>query len=102
MSDGLPAFNAVVLDMDGVIVDSEMQWKLLERPILGTIVPNWKEEDFERIVGLGVNDLYHLLKDEYGLAMPQDAFLSRCDELAEEVYSRKVSLASGLHDVLLE
>lgn len=98
----ISSFKAVILDMDGVIVDSEHQWKQIERPFFQEIVPGWTEEDFERIVGLGVMDLYCLLVKEYRMAMPQDRFLQRCSDVAEEVYCRRVCLAPGIEHFLSE
>lgn len=96
----LAPFDAVILDMDGVMVDSEARWKDAERPFFHEIVPGWREQDFERTVGLGVVDLYHMLARDHGLQLSLSAFLARCDRLAEEVYSRRVHIARGLKPLL--
>ena len=98
----LLAFKAVILDMDGVIVNSEAQFKQVERSVLREIAPGWTEEAFKRIVGLGVLDLYRLLIKEYGMTISQENFLGRCDDMAEEVYGHRVSLAPGLEHFLAE
>lgn len=97
---GLPA--AVILDMDGVIVDSEHQWKLAEGPFFGTLVPQWSEKDHERIVGLGVVDLYHWLVKEHRIRETKESFLSRCDALAREIYGKKVTRTEGVPEFLSE
>ena len=89
-------FAAVILDMDGVMVDSEHQWMLAEMPFLGGLVGRWRVSDHRKVVGLGVVDLYYHLVREYGLRLGKEDFLARCDRLALEVYRRKVSLAPGL------
>lgn len=94
--------RAVILDMDGVIVDSEHQWKLAEGPFFRAVVPGWREEDHKKIVGLGVVDLYHWLAKEYRIAESKESFLARCHELALEIYGRRVSLTEGLLDLLSE
>ena len=89
-------FAAVILDMDGVMVDSEHQWMLLEMPFLRGLVGRWGVADHRKVVGLGVVDLYYHLVREYGLRLGKADFLERCDRIAREVYRRKVSLAPGL------
>lgn len=91
---------AVLLDMDGVIVDSELQWKLVEHSFLKSLVPRWSAEQERQIVGLGVVDLYSWLVKNFAVQISQKDFLAHCDEMAQEVYSRRVTLAGGLMDFL--
>ena len=82
------------------MVDSEARWKDAERPFFFEIVPGWREQDFEKTVGLGVVDLYRMLARDHALKMPLDAFLRHCDRIAEDVYGRRVRLADGLKPLL--
>ena len=50
--------RAVIFDMDGVLVDSERQWKLAAADQLARLAPRWTEADSEAIVGLGVVELH--------------------------------------------
>jgi HAD superfamily hydrolase (TIGR01509 family) len=88
--------DAVILDMDGVMIDSELQWKLSEGPFFRDLVPAWRDEHHERIVGLSPLDLYEFLRDEYGLSRTREQFLGLCDELARDIYGKRVTLAPGL------
>ncbi|MBI4386451.1 MAG: HAD-IA family hydrolase [Elusimicrobia bacterium] len=92
--------QAVLFDMDGVVADSEHQWHLLEGSLFGKILPSWREEDHEKIVGLGVLDLHRFLVAEFGLQEPRERFLSMCDEAAEEVYRKRTTLTPGFLDAL--
>lgn len=91
---------AVLLDMDGVIVDSELQWKLVESSYLKSLVPHWGAEHERQIVGRGVVDLYQWLADNFAVKVSKKDFLAHCDEMAREVYGRRVTLAAGLMDFL--
>ena len=94
--------NTVIFDMDGVIIDSERQWKILEGPFFRRILPGWRDEDHKKIVGLGVVDLYFWLVKEYGLKEPKDRFLAQCEKLAEEIYGRKTSPPAGLFEFIAD
>lgn len=87
--------KAVVFDMDGVIVDSERQWKEAAREFLREVATGWGENDDRHAVGLAVDDLYEYARRERNCRLTKERFLSRCDELAREVYLKRVSLADG-------
>ncbi|HVC09555.1 MAG TPA: HAD-IA family hydrolase [Elusimicrobiota bacterium] len=95
-----PEISAVVFDMDGVIVDSELQWKLAEKEFLLHRVPHWRPEDYRRVTGLSPAALYDFLNDAYGLAESRESFLNDCGRLAETIYKSRVSLAEGFTDIL--
>ncbi len=67
--------DAVIFDMDGVIVDSEIHWKTTEGYFLQSLIPTWSVNDQDRIIGLGVLDLYALLANTYHLQKTKEQFL---------------------------
>lgn len=94
--------KAVVFDMDGVMIDSERQWQLCEEELFQRHVPTWSQADHHKIVGLGVEDLYHYLVRDYGITSTKDHFLKDCHDIAEVVYKERVELTPGLLDLLDE
>jgi HAD superfamily hydrolase (TIGR01509 family) len=94
--------TAVVFDMDGVIVDSEAQWKAQEHDFFRAAVPAWRAEHHERIVGLGVEDVYHFLVREFALTMPLAEYLVRSEEVARKVYLENVVIADGFRELLAD
>lgn len=95
--------RGLVLDMDGVMVDSELQWKLHQGPLLRRMAPQWRPEEHDhQIVGLGVVDLYHWMVEKFRITATEREFLVACHELALTVYGRAVTLTPGLVKVLDE
>lgn len=92
--------RAIILDMDGVVVDSEHQWMLTEGRFMRRLVGRWGKKDHYRVVGMGMTDIYRLLKREYDLKTTKKEFLKYADKLAEEIYSKRVSLTPGLRRFL--
>lgn len=94
--------DAVIFDMDGVVVDSELHWRLAGDSFFREIASNLSEEDSSRLIGLGVLDLYRFLSERREMHESQDAFLARCDRLAEEVYGARAGMSAGLTDLLAD
>ena len=88
--------------MDGVIVDSEHQWKIVEFPFFRKLLGRWEDADHDRIVGLSVPHLYEFLVKEYGLKGEKTVFLAQCQQQALQVYTDLVSCAPGLLETLDE
>ncbi|MBI4376584.1 MAG: HAD-IA family hydrolase [Elusimicrobia bacterium] len=87
--------KAVVFDMDGVIIDSELQWRLATPELLGEIARRWDPEHDGHVVGFGVVDLYEWLVETYGLKETKESFLSRSDAMARDIYGSRVTLSDG-------
>jgi len=92
--------DAVIFDMDGVIVDSEIHWKTTEGYFLQSLIPTWSIDDQDKILGLGVYDLYALLASTYQLQKTKEQFLELYQEMANVIYGQKVSLIEGFTELL--
>jgi HAD superfamily hydrolase (TIGR01509 family) len=86
--------------MDGVIVDSEIHWKTTEGYFLQSLIPTWNMNDQDRIIGLGVHDVYTILVNTYHLQQSKAQFLAIYQEMANEIYGQKVSLMEGFKELL--
>jgi HAD superfamily hydrolase (TIGR01509 family) len=86
------SLRAVIFDMDGVLVDSELHWKQVEGFFLKSLVPAWKAEDQGKIIGLSIHSVFDMLIGEYGLSTTKEEFLRHYHEMAQEIYRKRVSL----------
>src|SRR5688572_3912083 len=84
--------RAVIFDMDGVLVDSELHWKQVEGYFLKSLVPSWRAEDQGKIIGLSVHSVYEMLVAGHGLTSTKEEFLRHYHEMAREIYQKRVSL----------
>ncbi|GAA0298770.1 HAD family phosphatase [Halarchaeum salinum] len=93
--------EAVVFDMDGVIVDSERYWIEEVAGILATAVPD-ADIDPESVVGINVYDQYDMLAADYDVAVTREEYFDLFDRHATTVYTEKAMLTDGFHDLLAE
>jgi HAD superfamily hydrolase (TIGR01509 family) len=96
----LSSAHAVIFDMDGVIVDSELHWKSLEGYFLQALIPGWTMQDQGKIIGLSLDNLYTMLADEYDLKEPRESFLAQYHAMAAQIYREKAALLPGFRETL--
>jgi HAD superfamily hydrolase (TIGR01509 family) len=92
--------SAVVFDMDGVLVNSEVHWKTIESEFLRGLIPSWGSKDQEGIWGMSAYDVHRLLVERYGLQQSRSDFLAFYSGLADTIYGRKAELLPGVLEVL--
>ena len=92
--------SAVLFDMDGVLVDSEDYWVEFEREdLFPDAVPD-DDVDLAETSGMNFRDIYEYLEDEYGTAITREEWIERFNEAAEEIYTERVDLLDGTHELL--
>jgi len=94
--------KAVIFDMDGVIVDSEKYFPILEKEWFSSLVGIWTEEDEKNITGRSASDIFDILTKQYNLKIAQNLFLKQYDEIAKEVYEKKCSIFPNFMNVVDE
>jgi len=95
----MPA-DAVLFDMDGVLVDSERYWVRREREAILPATVEGEAPEISEITGLNYRDIYEHVAAEYEVAVDRERFLELYDEAAAEVYGEQVRPLPGLDDLL--
>lgn len=57
MKPNLDNFEAVIFDMDGVIIDSEPLWKIAMEEVFNALGSNLTKQDFQKTVGLRLDEV---------------------------------------------
>lgn len=91
--------DAVLFDMDGVLVDSVSykydHWKKVLRDDFGL-----SAVDVDALVGLNSHDKYEYLVDEHGLQADSDRFLRLLNGDVDRVYEDQVQLLAGVESTV--
>ena len=84
--------QAVIFDMDGVIVESERHWPPIEQFFYFDLIPRLMVENYHDLVGKSVYDIYDLFVEKYNLQMALDVYLDKYRGMAKTVYLEKSEL----------
>lgn len=94
--------NAVIFDMDGVIVDTERYWVDVIEAVIDELVVDGDDLEPSDLVGINVHDQYDRLRDEgYELTVDSaDEYFDFYDGHAADIYRERADLMPGFHDLL--
>src|SRR5262249_49350602 len=87
--------RAVIFDMDGVLVDSEVHWRAVVHDFLSGLVPGWSERDQQGILGMSLYDVHRLLVEKYGVTKTREEYVDYYRDIAQLVYGERASLLPG-------
>jgi len=79
-------FDAIIFDMDGVLVDSERYWRPKIRKELKKYVHDWSEEDEKKIVGMNL-PTYHAYLKQRGFPLALEPFMKFVNDIALSIYA---------------
>ena len=93
--------DAVLFDMDGVIVDTEAFWQAREAEVILPAAVAEGNPDQAEIRGINYRETYDYLAERYEMALDREAFLDRYEEAAVDLYE-ETELLPGFHDLLAD
>lgn len=82
-------FEAVIFDMDGVLIDSEPLWKIAMEKVFSDLGCNLSKNDFQKTVGLRIDEVIHYWNKNQNLGISdekkvEDDIINRMVELVRE------------------
>lgn len=91
--------DALLFDMDGVVVDSEDYWHPAEREELLPAVLAGDVPDLDEITGMPYREIYEYLDAHYETTVSEAEFVDQYDETAAKIYRERVELLAGFGEV---
>ena len=97
-TDGERTIEAVLFDMDGVIVDSERYWAEYEEE---RILPAAEVSGLDpgEITGMNYKEIAEYLTENYDAAVGTDELQAIYEECAAELYTERADLMDGFRDL---
>lgn len=91
--------DALLFDMDGVVVDSEDHWHPAERDELLPGVLAGDVPDLDEITGMPYREIYVYLDAHYETTVSAAEFVDLYDETAAGIYQERVELLDDFSDI---
>jgi HAD superfamily hydrolase (TIGR01509 family) len=87
--------EAVVFDLDGVIVDSEPVWEQVRRQVVAEHGGHWLPEAQQRLMGMSTGEWARYLSQDLGVGLPPQAVAATVIERMRARYRDGVPLMPG-------
>lgn len=100
MSRRLDRYQAVIFDMDGLLVDSEIVWHKAEEDMFSALGVEYTEQVRSKVVGLRVDEFMAVLHDHYGLSQPVEQLISDLNNMMIERIPHEVKPKPGAVELL--
>jgi HAD superfamily hydrolase (TIGR01509 family) len=94
------AINAVVFDLDGVLIDSEPVWEEVRRGLVSELGGHWQPDTQKRLMGMSTTEWSGYLSVELGIGMPPDEVAEEVIRRMAERYSQALPLLPGAVDAV--
>jgi sugar-phosphatase len=97
----LSQYEAVIFDMDGVLIDSEPLWKIAMEEVFHSLGSTLTKADFQKTVGLRIDEVVHFWNkhENWGVENEQDVEEAIIVKMIELI-SKNASPLSGVIETL--
>lgn len=94
----LAHYDAVIFDMDGVLIDSEPLWKIAMEEVFQSIGSVLTKQDFQKTVGLRLDEVIHFWHQHEGWkdVSPRDVEMRIVNKMQELIKKNPLPLAGVL------
>ncbi len=87
--------EAVVFDLDGVIVDSEPVWEQVRRQVIAEYGGTWTPEAQRRVMGMSTGEWSRYLSHDLGVGLPPEQVAAVVVDRMRDRYAQHVPLLPG-------
>jgi HAD superfamily hydrolase (TIGR01509 family) len=87
--------EAVVFDLDGVIIDSEPVWEQVRRQVVAEHGGHWAADAQQRLMGMSTGEWARYLSEDLGVGLPPDQVAALVIERMAARYTERLPLMPG-------
>jgi HAD superfamily hydrolase (TIGR01509 family) len=87
--------NAVVFDLDGVLIDSEPVWERVRRQVVADYGGHWRPESQRRLMGMSTQEWARYLSEDLGVGLPPARVAALVIEQMAASYREHLPLMPG-------
>ena len=99
--DGIQcSIQAMIFDLDGVIVDTEPAWERARRQVVAENGGSWLPDAQQRLMGMSTAEWSRYLSEDLGVRMPPEAVAAAVIDRMSAGYRDRVPLLPGAADVV--
>lgn len=94
-------FDAILFDMDGVLIDSEPLWKIAMEEVFTALGSTLTKEDFQKTVGLRIDEVVHFwnVSEKWGV-VDESKVVEDIIEKMEDLISKNPLALEGVLETL--
>jgi HAD superfamily hydrolase (TIGR01509 family) len=87
--------EAVVFDLDGVLIDSEPVWEQVRRQVVAQHGGHWAADAQRRLMGMSTGEWARYLSEDLGVGLPPDRIAALVIERMAARYTERLPLMPG-------
>jgi HAD superfamily hydrolase (TIGR01509 family) len=92
--------DAVIFDLDGLLVDSESVWDEARREYVAEHGGTWREEATREMMGMASIEWSRYVRDELGVDRPPEAISEEVARRVSELYRERLPLVPGAREAV--
>jgi HAD superfamily hydrolase (TIGR01509 family) len=92
--------EAVVFDLDGVLVDSEPVWERVRRGLVEGYGGHWADDAQQRLMGMSTHEWARYLSEDLGIGLPPDQVARLVIRRMAAQYQHELPLLPGAVDAV--
>ncbi len=92
--------EAVVFDLDGVLLDSEQLWTDAKRDLVGEHGGRWTDEAEHAMLGMSSPEWTRLMRDDLGVPLEPDEISAEVVRRIEALYEKRLPVLPGADEAV--